>query len=565
MTNLELTSSALKPVVWTIAGSDSGGGAGIQADLATIQDLGCHACSAITCLTAQNSVSVTLVEPVSEAMLLAQLDVLLADLPPRAIKIGLLASQAQVNLLGKWLNTSLREFTQTNAIDVSVILDPVMVASCGAHFTAQSNTEQNTQSSTKELDEGSGHGLDHGLESGSANGSGESVRDGTMSHLNFLPLKGLITLITPNSAELSVLSGRRLSDMSDAQQAAEDLSKTFECNVLAKGGDKGPAWDAQTAQDIFVCVQAPGSALIHQQRSFLLSSPRVDSNNNHGSGCTLSSAIASVMACGFVLHDAIVVAKAYVTEGIKQSYRPGKGPGPLARTGWPDKLGGFAHISSLDGGASLPDDLNFKFLDDRLGVYPVVTELSMLQTLLDTGAKTIQLRIKDSDCPELEAKIITAIQLGRDYRAKVFINDYWQLAVKHQAFGVHLGQEDLYDADLTQIAQSGLALGVSSHSYFELLLASQFKPSYIALGHIFPTTTKIMPSLPQGLHKLKHYVDLLKGHYPLVAIGGIDLNRLPAVKKTNVDDIAVVRAVTEADEPAVAYQTLVAAWSIEDE
>jgi len=536
MTDLELTSSALKPVVWTIAGSDSGGGAGIQADLATIEDLGCHACSAITCLTAQNSVSVTLVEPVSEAMLLAQLDVLLSDLPPKAIKIGLLANQAQVDLLAQWLNTSLREFQKMNAMDVSVILDPVMVASCGAHFSAES--------STTEIDKN----------------SAGPVGDGTMSHLNFLPLKGLITLITPNSTELSVLSGRRLTDMSDCQLAAKELSKAFECNVLAKGGDRGAAWKANTAQDIFICVQAPGSAEIHQQRSYLLSSPRVDSNNTHGSGCTLSSAIASVMACGFVLHDAIVVAKAYVTEGIKQSHQPGKGPGPLARTGWPDKLSGFAHISSLDGGALMPDDLSFKILDDGLGVYPVVTELSMLQVLLEAGAKTIQLRIKDVDDPELEMKICKAIQLGRDYHAKVFINDYWQLAIKHRAFGVHLGQEDLNDANLSQIAQSGLALGVSSHSYFELLLASQFNPSYIALGHIYPTTTKVMPSRPQGLHKLKHYVDLLKGHYPLVAIGGIDLNRLSAVKKTNVDDIAVVRAVTQAKDPAVAYQTLVAAW-----
>jgi len=558
MKNLELALPALKPVVWTIAGSDSGGGAGIQADIATIQDLGCHACSAITCLTAQNSVSVTLVEPVSEAMLLAQLDALLDDLPPKAIKIGLLASQEQVNQLAEWLNTSLREFQITNAMDVSVILDPVMVASCGAHFNAQSSTEL----STKELGEGS----EHGSNKGGVNGSDTTACDGSLSHVSFHPLKGLVTLITPNTAELSVLSGRRLTDMNDCYLAAKELSKAFECNVLAKGGDRGAAWEAETAKDIFVCVQAPGSALIHQQRSFLLSSQRVKSHNNHGSGCTLSSAIASVMACGFVLHDAIVVAKAYVTEGIKQSHQPGKGPGPLARTGWPEDLGGFAHISSLDGGASLPIDVSFKVLDDRLGVYPVVTELPILQILLDAGAKTIQLRIKDLDDPQLEAKIIMAIQLGRDYQAKVFINDYWQLAVKHQAFGVHLGQEDLYDADLTQIGQSGLALGVSSHSYFELLLATQFKPSYIALGHIFPTTTKIMPSQPQGLNKLKHYVDVLKGHYPMVAIGGIDLDRLPALKNTNVDDIAVVRAVTEADDPAVAYKNLVVTWKdLDDE
>ncbi len=550
MKNLELASPALKPVVWTIAGSDSGGGAGIQADIATIQDLGCHACSAITCLTAQNSVSVTLVEPVSEAMLLAQLDALLDDLPPKAIKVGLLASQAQILTLSEWLDTSLCQYKKRSGIHVSVILDPVMVASCGARF--------NTQSKTEALDEGLDEGLDKNSDMHSSHwASGQ---------LDFLPLKGLITLITPNMAELSVLARRRLTNMSDCHDAARVLSETLDCNVLAKGGDKGAAWEAETAKDIFVCVRAPGSALIHQQRSFLFSSPRVESINNHGSGCTLSSAIASVMACGFVLHDAIAVAKAYVTEGIKQGYRVGKGPGPLARTGWPDELDGFAHISSLDGGASLPDDVNFKVLDERLGVYPVVTELAILQRLLDAGAKTIQLRIKDPDDPQLEAKIISAIQLGRDYQAKVFINDYWQLAVKYQAFGVHLGQEDLYDADLQKIAQSGLALGVSSHSYFELLLASQFKPSYIALGHIFPTTTKMMPSQPQGLYKLKHYVDLLKGHYPIVAIGGINFNRLFAVKRTNVDDIAVVRAVTEAEDPTVAYQTLVAAWeSIDDE
>ncbi|WP_394147943.1 thiamine phosphate synthase [Shewanella atlantica] len=517
-------SPVLKPVVWTIAGSDSGGGAGIQADLATIHDLGCHGCSAITCITAQNSVSVTLVEPVSERMLLAQLDALLNDLPPRAIKIGLLVDQKQINTLATWLGSALREYQARSGNVVCVILDPVMVATCGVRF-------------------------------------GDGKRGG--NRLDFLPFRGVITLITPNAAELTEFAGRGLTDLSDCHDAAKSLADTLDCSVLAKGGDRGAVWEAETARDLFVCAEADGSSWVHQHKSFLLSSPRVDSCDTHGSGCTLSSAIASVMASGFVLHDAIMVAKAYVSAGIKQSHRPGKGPGPLARTGWPHKLNEFAYISELNSNDPFAEKLKFKTLDERLGVYPVVTELSLLQALLEAGAKTVQLRVKDREDPGLEAKIIEAVRLGRDYHAHVFINDHWELAIKHRAFGVHLGQEDLYQADLPKIARAGIALGVSSHSFFELLFAAQLSPSYIALGHIFATTTKVMPSQPQGLNKLSHYVALLKGQYPLVAIGGIDLNRIAAVKQTRVDDIAVVRAVTEADDPIAAYRSLVDAWESE--
>ncbi len=518
MANVEPTLSALKPVVWSIAGSDSGGGAGIQADLATMNDLTCHACTVITTLTAQSSAAVNLVEPVSDEMLLAQLGTLLQDLPPKAIKIGLLANQQQIDILSRWLAQDLDEHQQRCGTEVAVILDPVMIASCGDRLGGLGN------------------------------------------RLDFTPFKGLLTLITPNALELGELVGQRLADMSQYHLAAQDLAQSLDTNVLATGGDEGPAWHMDSAQDIFVCTHADACSEMHQGRSFLLSSPRIASNNNHGSGCTLSSAIASVMATGFVLHDAIVVAKAYVSAGIKHSYRVGEGPGPLARTAWPRELSHFPTISSLDEGPSLPVGIKFKTIDERLGLYPVVSDLPLLASLLKAGAKTIQLRIKDENDPQLEDKIAQAIALGRDYQAKVFINDYWQLAIKHDAYGVHLGQEDLYDADLNRIADAQLALGISSHSYFELLLASQITPSYIALGHIFPTTTKVMPSAPQGLMKLQHYVDLFKGHYPLVAIGGIDASRIETVKRTGVDDVAIVRAVTESQHPDVAYLALSSAW-----
>jgi hydroxymethylpyrimidine kinase/phosphomethylpyrimidine kinase/thiamine-phosphate diphosphorylase len=190
----------------------------------------------------------------------------------------------------------------------------------------------------------------------------------------------------------------------------------------------------------------------------------------------------------------------------------------------------------------------------------VVDTVALLQSLLEAGAKTIQLRIKEGTTQYIEQQIDAAVQLGRDYKAKLFINDHWEFALKHGAYGIHLGQEDLYRADLVKIGESGTALGVSSHSYFELLLAHQMTPSYIALGHIFPTTTKEMPSAPQGLDKLTNYVALLGEHYPLVAIGGIDVSNLEAVKQTQVHDVAVVRAVTQAENPAKAYKRLSELW-----
>ncbi|WP_298775477.1 thiamine phosphate synthase [uncultured Shewanella sp.] len=566
-----MVNQASKPIVWTIAGSDSGGGAGIQADLATMQDLGCHACSVISTVTAQSSVAVTLVEGVSEAMLLTQLNTLLTDMPPKAIKIGLLVSQAQLELVANWLKDTLAAYQSNTQCQVSVILDPVMIASCGDALNAQ-------------------------------------------KALNFECFKGLLTLVTPNAIELGLLVDQPLlltsANASACVQAAKQLASRFDCAVLAKGGDRGGTWDPDWARDVFVCGAVPEVSIDHQDCSFLLTGKRVDTPNNHGTGCTLSSAIAAVMASGFVLHDAIVVAKAYVSAGLKASYQPGSGAGVLARLGWPSTLSDFPSIvmlandklatadktkshdahqymakalldSRYQGLATELDiepvtlrklDKPFTPINGPLGLYPVVDDIDMLASLLAAGTQTIQLRVKGSDDPYLEEKveekiekqIIQAVALGQQYRARVFINDHWQLAIKHGAYGVHLGQEDLAFADLFALNQANMALGVSSHSYFELLLASQLAPSYLALGHIFPTTTKEMPSLPQGLNKLSRYVSLMKGHYPLVAIGGIDDDRLEQVKATGVDDIAVVRAVTQATSPTDAFSDLSLKWSHKD-
>lgn len=198
------------------------------------------------------------------------------------------------------------------------------------------------------------------------------------------------------------------------------------------------------------------------------------------------------------------------------------------------------HLSALP-------DTPFPPTEKKLGLYPVVDTLGWIERLLNAGVTTIQLRIKDQPDGEVEGIIQQAIELGKRFNARLFINDYWRLAVKHQAYGVHLGQEDLLTADLQAIHQAGLRLGVSTHDDEELALAVAVRPSYIALGHIFPTQTKDMPSAPQGLVELKRHVATIP-EYPTVAIGGISIDRVPDVLACGVGSIAVVSAITQAQD-----------------
>lgn len=187
----------------------------------------------------------------------------------------------------------------------------------------------------------------------------------------------------------------------------------------------------------------------------------------------------------------------------------------------------------------------FPPVPQRLGLYPVVDSIEWLARMLECGVRTLQLRIKDKPDAQVEPDIATAVALGRQYQARLFINDYWQLAIKYQAYGVHLGQEDLQAADLDAIRTAGLRLGVSTHDNMEIDVALAVRPSYIALGQVFATQTKQMPSAPQGLAQLASHMQRL-GDYPSVAIGGISIERAPAVLATGVGSIAVVSAITQA-------------------
>lgn len=233
--------------------------------------------------------------------------------------------------------------------------------------------------------------------------------------------------------------------------------------------------------------------------------------------------------------------------------------GCVSRETWPNDVALFptpiVNLAEFNHTESEPNQpIQFPTITEQLGLYPVVPSVDWIEKLLIKGVKTLQLRIKQPDLEQLEQQIARAVELGKKYQAKVFINDYWQLAIKHGAYGVHLGQEDIVSADLNAIANSKLHIGISTHGYYEILRIAQFSPSYIALGHIFPTTTKQMPSKPQGLIRLGLYQQVVdsianrQSRIPTVAIGGIDQTTASEVWQCGVDSLAVVRAITEVDD-----------------
>jgi len=171
------------------------------------------------------------------------------------------------------------------------------------------------------------------------------------------------------------------------------------------------------------------------------------------------------------------------------------------------------------------------------------------------GVPTLQLRFKSDDPATVRREVAAAVQAVRGTAALLFINDHWQIAAECGAYGAHLGQEDLDATRLSDLQATGLRLGLSTHGYAEMLRADAASPSYIAMGAVFATTLKRMATAPQGPGRLSAYAALLR-NYPRVAIGGIDEARLPEVLASGVGSVAVVRAITAADNPEQAADAL---------
>lgn len=293
----------------------------------------------------------------------------------------------------------------------------------------------------------------------------------------------------------------------------------------------------KTTQDI-------ASAFATQHAAMLAGEPTPYENAVRVEDSSLSKEIAGLLqGCrmlGFLEQDAQCVAQAWQA----RSKRTGK----FSLSEWPCEPRDF-------GIAPFPRANAFPSCPNHLGLYAVLPDAVWVGRMANGGVPTLQLRFKSEDETAIRHEVRAAVKNVQGTGALLFINDHWQIAIEEGAYGVHLGQEDMVDAPIDQLRSAGLRLGLSTHGYAEMLRADAVSPSYLALGAVFPTTLKLMQTAPQGTGRLYAYAKLMQ-HNPLVAIGGIDAERIPVVMKSGVGSIAVVRAITGQSNPETAAHSL---------
>lgn len=238
-------------------------------------------------------------------------------------------------------------------------------------------------------------------------------------------------------------------------------------------------------------------------------------------------------ALGFIEADAECVALAWRARTQRT--------GEFDAGTWPDEPADF-------GLAPHPRRDAFAACPKALGLYAVLPDAAWVGRMAQAGVPTVQLRFKADDAAAVQREVDIAVDAVRGTGALLFVNDHWEAAIRAGAYGVHLGQEDIAAADLSAIRGEGLRLGLSSHGYAEMLRVDRLNPSYIAMGAVYPTNLKVMPTVPQGPGRLAAYAHLMRDH-ALVAIGGIDEARLPEVLASGVGSVAVVRALVAAAQP----------------
>ncbi|MHB1273335.1 MAG: thiamine phosphate synthase [Rhodanobacter sp.] len=182
--------------------------------------------------------------------------------------------------------------------------------------------------------------------------------------------------------------------------------------------------------------------------------------------------------------------------------------------------------------------------------YPIVDSADWVRRIASVGAKLIQLRIKERTFEEVRGEVRDALAICARHGAQLVVNDHWEAALAEGADFIHLGQTDLDGADLKAIRAKAVRLGVSTHDHAELERALALEPDYVALGPIYPTTLKVMPWAPQGLERIGEWKRLI-GRRPLVAIGGITLERAVSCLAAGADCVSVVSDVVGHSDPIV--------------
>ena len=467
----------VRPRIASVAGTDSGGGAGLSADQRAAQAFDTQLCPVVAAVTAQHSRAVRHVEALSPALLQAQLDALAEDLPPAALKTGLLGSAANARVLARWVDAQRR-----HQPGLALVVDPVLRASTGAPFADAELLA--------------------------------AYRDALLPRA---------TLVTPNRREAAALLGQAAEASPEALPAQAAALRALGAQaVLLTGGD---ALNETQAMDWLDSPQARGG----------LAHPRIITPHNHGTGCTLAAAAAAALARGFPVADAAVLAKLLTTHALRQAGPQGAGAGPVwATPGWGQPgvtlptLGWDARPPAASEAPAPP-----AFAPSLYGIVDSAEAALALLRQPGLPLRHLQLRCKaparGADAAwhaALADTIQRCLPVAEAAGVTLWVNDHWETALAAGARALHLGQEDwagLSPAQRSRLQQArtreGVALGLSSHSVWELARAAGLRPSYIACGPVWPTTTKAMPWGPQGLDNLAWWAALSPA--PVVAIGGL--------------------------------------------
>lgn len=470
------------PIVWSIAGTDSGGGAGLAADLRAAEAFGVHLCPVVAAVTAQNSRAVTRVQPVEPELLHAQLAALADDLFPRAVKTGLLGGAAQIEAVVRAVDA-----LRAREGAVALAVDPVLASSTGASFADEKAIAA------------------------------------------YRALIARATVVTPNRREAARLLGRADLPCAAVPEAAAQLRAWGAQAVAITGGDE----EGELAADYIDTPQARG----------WLALPRIATAHTHGTGCVFATTAAAALASGYCEADALVLAKLATAAALRAGYAAGSGAGPVrpradfARAALPTlhplapvwEPAPFAPLLAPLGLYAIADSAHQ--IERLLAAGCRSLQLRIKQAAPDALRAQVQRAVTAARAAGAQLFINDHWRLALECGA-------YGVHLGQQDLEAAGG------AALETLRRAGLRLGISTHSYWEVCRARACVPSYIACGPVHATATKDMPWIPQGEDNLAYWCGVLST--PVVAIGGMDVARAAAAARRGADGIAVLRALADA-------------------
>lgn len=416
------------PHVLTVAGSDSGGGAGIQADIKACGAHGAYCSSVITAVTAQNTVGVQRWDMVSEELVKEQLRSVLSDMHVDVVKTGMLPSAGVI----KVLCNSLREFPVR-----ALVVDPVMVSTSG-HVLSASSTLSGYQEE----------------------------------------LFQMADIVTPNLKEASaLLGGISMKTVADMCSAAKAIHGFGPRNVLVKGGDLPNSLDA-------IDILFDGEQF-HELRG-----SRIATRNTHGTGCTLASSIAAELAKGSSILEAVQVAKRYVEEALNFSKDLTIGNGPQGPFDHLFNLRSHRRYSGNRSMFSADNLFLYAVTDSRMNKKWGRSMTEAVQACIDGGATIVQLREKETSTREFIEAATSCLEVCQAHHVPLIINDRVDVALACDADGVHVGQSDMSARKARELMGPTKIVGVSCKTPAHAEQAFLDGADYIGSGGVFPTNTK---------------------------------------------------------------------------